>query len=63
MSVPSAFESQLYIHEMVLMSRAVGRISEKIVQNAVSSTTTGSEFQPVQKAWDALNESCLLGLL
>lgn len=48
-SLPKAFEAQLYCFELALMSKEVVRKKLNIVQNVVNTTLGGMLFHLVQK--------------
>lgn len=63
MSMPTAFEANLYFHSTFFGRREAGRNKLNISGNAVNSTVASIEFQLVYKAQDALTWSCLLAPL
>lgn len=60
MSVPIAFNSQLFFDVVNWISREVGRKKLNIVQDAVKTTIAVIVVHLVQNVWDALTKSCMI---
>lgn len=60
MSLPTAFETQLYLHTLLLLIREVGLRKLSAMQNAMNGTLAEMPVQLVQKGLDALTKSYLL---
>lgn len=61
MSVLTAFEAKLFSHALVLISEHIELKTLSIVQNVVIGTIVLEALQLLQKPWNALTKSCLLG--
>lgn len=63
MSVPTAFEAQLYFHSLVLISREVGKKKPNKIHISVNSTFFGMAARILQNVWHTLRSYCLPGSL
>lgn len=63
MSVPTALEANIYSHEIVLMSRELGKKELNINKTAVNNTLAGMAVQLLQKALAVLMINYSLGRL
>lgn len=63
MSMSTAFEAQLYFHQLFQLSSEICLRELSAEQNAVNGTLAGTAFRLKQKDWNLLRKSCSHGPL